>query len=155
MPFFWSIRKLLISFIQHWLFINDLQAQIRKKWVKFWCGFWTPYLTGRIADCLIPRALPWARSFCPFRACCCGLFGLLGVAAYMGILPFLGVLLWAFGPSGRAAVGFWAFWACWVISTIQKGLLLWDFLAFACTWNLLTLKELSRKKRENDGNLRK
>ena len=28
-------------------------------------------LTGRIAKCyLIPRVLPWARSFCPFRACC-------------------------------------------------------------------------------------
>ena len=28
-------------------------------------------LTGRIAKCyLIPRGLPWARSFCPFRACC-------------------------------------------------------------------------------------
>ena len=27
-------------------------------------------LTGRLADCYLPRALPWARSFCPFRACC-------------------------------------------------------------------------------------
>ena len=28
-------------------------------------------LTGRIAKCyLIPRVLPWAMSFCPFRACC-------------------------------------------------------------------------------------
>ena len=28
-------------------------------------------LTGRIAKrYLIPRVLPWARSFCPFRACC-------------------------------------------------------------------------------------
>ena len=28
-------------------------------------------LTGRIAKCyLIPRVLPWARSFCSFRACC-------------------------------------------------------------------------------------
>ena len=26
-------------------------------------------LTGRMAACCIPRALPWARSFCPFRAC--------------------------------------------------------------------------------------
>ena len=25
---------------------------------------------------LIPRALPWAKSFCPFRACCCGLLDL-------------------------------------------------------------------------------
>ena len=37
-------------------------------------------LTGRIAKCyLIPRVLPWARSFCPFRACCfCDLLGLRG-----------------------------------------------------------------------------
>ena len=27
-------------------------------------------LTGRVANCLIPRALPWAVSFSPFRACC-------------------------------------------------------------------------------------
>ena len=27
-------------------------------------------LTGRVANFLIPRALPWAVSFCPFRACC-------------------------------------------------------------------------------------
>ena len=26
-------------------------------------------LTGRMAACCVPRALPWARSFCPFRAC--------------------------------------------------------------------------------------
>ncbi len=26
-------------------------------------------LTGRLADCYYPRAMPWARSFCPFRAC--------------------------------------------------------------------------------------
>lgn len=55
---FWSIRKLLISFIQHWLFFNDLQAQIRIKWVKFWCGFWTPYLPGW--DCLSTDNLTWA-----------------------------------------------------------------------------------------------
>ena len=41
--------------------------------------------------------MPWAKSFCPFRAYCCGLFGLQGV------------LLWAFWPSGRAAVGFLTF----------------------------------------------
>ena len=46
--------------------------------------------------------LIWAS--CPFWACC--LYGLLGLQ---------GVLLWAFGLSGRAAVGFWAFRACWVI----------------------------------------
>ena len=50
-------------------------------------------LTGRIADCLIPRALPWAKGFCPFRACC--LYGLLarqGIAAYMGCLDFRALL---------------------------------------------------------------
>ncbi len=29
-------------------------------------------LSGRIANIfIIPRALPWARGFCPFRASCC------------------------------------------------------------------------------------
>ena len=37
--------------------------------------------------------MPWAKSFCPFRACCYGPIG------HQGVLP------WA---SGRAAVGFWA-----------------------------------------------
>ena len=32
--------------------------------------------------------MPWAKSFCPFGACCCGLFGLQGVAVYMGFLTF-------------------------------------------------------------------
>ena len=82
-------------------------------------------LTGRIADCLIPRALPWAKSFCPFRACCCGLLGLLGVAAYMGILPFLGVLLWAFGPFGRAAGSSWPFGRCCCGLLGLLGVLLW------------------------------
>jgi len=27
-------------------------------------------LTGRQANAHKPRALPWAKSFCPFRACC-------------------------------------------------------------------------------------
>ena len=28
-------------------------------------------LTGRLAEiAIIPRAMPWARGFCPFRACC-------------------------------------------------------------------------------------
>ena len=83
---------------------------------------------------------PWARSFCPFRACCCGLLGLLGVAA-VGFLAFWALLLWASWPFGRcclygllgvllgllgllgvAAVGFLAFWVC-----------CWVFLAFwAC-----------------------
>ena len=33
-------------------------------------------LTGRQANAHKPRALPWTRSFCPFRACCYGLLGL-------------------------------------------------------------------------------
>ena len=100
-------------------------------------------LTGRIADCLIPRALPWARSFCPFRACCCGLLGLLGVVAYMGILPFLGVLLiWAFGPSGRAAVGCLVFRACccgllgFLGRTAVGFLTFWALLLICASWLL-------------------
>ena len=27
-------------------------------------------LQGALLTATIPRALPWARSFCPFRACC-------------------------------------------------------------------------------------
>ena len=37
---------------------------------------------------------PWARSFCPFRACCYGLH------------RHQGELLWAYWASGRAAMGF-------------------------------------------------
>ena len=43
-----------------------------------------------------PRALPWAKSFCPFRACC--LYWLLAFRAccLYGLLGLLGVLLiWA------------------------------------------------------------
>ena len=57
-------------------------------------------LQGASLIAIIPRAMPWAKSFCPFRACCCVFFGLQGV------------LLWAFWPSGRAAVGFLTFRAC-------------------------------------------
>ena len=51
-------------------------------------------LQGALQIDIIPRALPWARSFCPFRACC-----------LYGLLPFQGVLLWAFGPSWRCCCG--------------------------------------------------
>ena len=71
---FWSVRKRLISHIQHWLYFNDLQVQIRKKWVKFWCGFWTPYLTGR--DCSNTR-YPGCRFACP------------GLCATLGFQPAL------------------------------------------------------------------
>ena len=49
---------------------------------------------------IIPRALPWARSFCPFRACCLRLACvlLLELLGFQGVLllellPFQGVLL--------------------------------------------------------------
>ena len=45
-------------------------------------------LQGASLIAIIPRAMPWAKSFCPFRACCCGLFGLQGDAVYMGFLAF-------------------------------------------------------------------
>ena len=51
-------------------------------------------LQGALLIAIIPRALPWAKSFCPFRACCCGLLDLLGVAAYMSFLVFWALLLW-------------------------------------------------------------
>ena len=57
-------------------------------------------LQGASLIAIIPRAMPWAKSFCPFRACCCVFFGLQGV------------LLCFFWPSGRAAVGFLTFRAC-------------------------------------------
>ena len=97
---------------------------------------------------IIPRALPWAKSFCPFRACCLyGLLDLLGVclygvwgpsgrAAYMGCLAFRacclygllglqGVLLWVAWPSGRAAVGCLTFRACCCGLLALQGVLLW------------------------------
>ena len=66
-------------------------------------------LQGVSCISLIPRALPWAKSFCPFRACCCGL------------LVLQGVLLWAFGSSGRAAVDFLSFLGVlllWALNTL-------------------------------------
>ena len=61
-------------------------------------------LQGALLIAFIPRVLPWAKSFCPFRACSCGLLDHLGVAAvgYLtfracccGLLGHLGVQLWA------------------------------------------------------------
>ena len=66
-----------------------------------------PLQGARFATHKKTRALPWAKSFCPFRACC--LYEPFGRAAYMGFLAFMacclhglfglyGVLLiWAFG----------------------------------------------------------
>jgi hypothetical protein len=39
-------------------------------------------LQGALLIAFIPRALPWAKSFCPYRACC-----------LKGALPFQGVLI--------------------------------------------------------------
>ncbi len=42
------------------------------------------------------RALPWAKNFCPFRACC--LYEPFGRAAYMGFLAFMACCLyWLLG----------------------------------------------------------
>ena len=43
---------------------------VRAKALKNATSFKAFALTGRVANFLIPRALPWAVSFCPFRACC-------------------------------------------------------------------------------------
>ena len=59
---------------------------------------------GALLIGIIPRALPWAKSFCPFRACCCGLLDLLGVAASMGFLDLLGVAAMAFNYPIRPPV---------------------------------------------------
>ena len=48
-------------------------------------------LTGRVAKCFIPRALPWAKSFCPFRACCNGLLAFISIkkhSHFLRIYPF-------------------------------------------------------------------
>ena len=51
-----------------------------------------------------PRAMPWARSFCPFRR-----------AAYISFLPSGRVDYIGFLPSGRVAyMGFLAFWVCYL-----------------------------------------
>ena len=38
---------------------------------------------------IIPRAMPWARSFCPFRACCFWSLGLQPVLKPIAKLEFL------------------------------------------------------------------
>ena len=37
---------------------------------NFDADFEHPTLQGALPIAIIPRALPWAKSFCPFRACC-------------------------------------------------------------------------------------
>ena len=50
-------------------------------------------LQGALLIDIIPRAMPWAKSFCPFRACC--LYELLGLYGVLIILAscLQGVLL--------------------------------------------------------------
>ena len=58
-------------------------------------------LQGALPIAIIPRALPWAKSFCPFRACCWG-------ASALYLFPSAGdrwfrACWWrASGSSGRA-----------------------------------------------------
>ena len=47
-----------------------------------------PLQGARFATHKKPRAMPWAKSFCPFRACC--LYEPFGRAAYMSFLALLG-----------------------------------------------------------------
>ena len=57
-----------------------------------------------------------------------------GAALGYELLPLQGVLLWAFGPSGRAAyMGFLAFWALLGNFNHTEGRAAVDFWAFACT----------------------
>ena len=57
---------------------------------NFDADFEHPTLQGALLTVIIPRALPWAKGFCPFRACC-----------LYGLLPLLGVLLvWASALTG-------------------------------------------------------
>ena len=48
--------------------------KLAKNESNFESDFEHPTLQGALLTAFIPRALPWAKSFCPFRACC--LYGL-------------------------------------------------------------------------------
>ena len=37
---------------------------------NFDADFEHPTLQGAFLIVIVPRAMPWAKSFCPFRACC-------------------------------------------------------------------------------------
>ena len=67
--------------------------------------------------------------FLAFRACCCGLLGLLGVAA-VGFWTFRACCCGLLGLLGVAAVGFLVFWAfCCGLLPFQ-GVLLWASAPF-------------------------
>ena len=44
--------------------------KLAKNESNFESDFEHPTLQGALLTAFIPRALPWAKSFCPFRACC-------------------------------------------------------------------------------------
>ena len=79
--------------------IHRIKMETPLRYVKL-----LPLQGARFATHKKPRALPWAKSFCPFRACC--LYEPSGRAAYMSLLGVL--LIWASWPLWRAAyMGFW------------------------------------------------
>ena len=59
-----------------------------------------PLQGARFATHKKPRAQPWAKSFCPFRACC--LYEPFGRAAYMGFLAFMACCLYELRGPFRA-----------------------------------------------------
>ena len=56
----------------------------RAKALKYWAMYKAFALTGALLIAIIPRALPWARSFCPFRAC--GAY-LIASVLYLSLRP--------------------------------------------------------------------
>ena len=76
-----------------------------------------PLQGARFATHKKPRALPWAKSFCPFRACC--LYEPFGRAAYMSFLALMACCLY----------GLLAFRACCLYELLGPYgvLLIWAF----------------------------
>nr|WP_302959954.1 hypothetical protein [uncultured Prevotella sp.] len=72
--------------------------------------------------------MPWAKSFCPFRACCfCEFFLTIRACCFHELLGHQGVLLWAYWASGRAAsISILAIRACCFCEFFDhQGELLW------------------------------
>ena len=67
----------------------------------FFSNFEHPTLQGALLIDIIPRALPWAKSFCPFRACC-----------FYELLPFTFALPFGQRFSIPLRAGDRWFWAC-------------------------------------------
>ena len=53
-----------LSYLQTWRPVRAKALKLTRKFIKL-----LP-LQGALLTVTIPRALPWAKSFCPFRACC-------------------------------------------------------------------------------------